>query len=76
MLAISINVLTWKGDIKLVSTVGEVIGPKVEGDIVIFLNGHVVKLPSNYVYVHGPGLLPALVREASLNSGQPSVQRV
>lgn len=47
MMAISIDMLTWKGDIKLASIVGEVIGQKVEGDIVIFLNGHVVKLPSN-----------------------------
>lgn len=62
-------------NIKLFSTTGEVIGPEVEGDIVIFLTGHVVKLPSNYAYVHSPGLLSALVREASFRSGKASVER-
>jgi hypothetical protein len=47
----------------------------VEGKPAVVLNGHLVKLPLNYVYANKAGLPSTLVREASFCSIQQLVQR-
>lgn len=47
----------------------ELIGPMGGPTTVVLLNGHLVKLPSKYVYTHRLMLLPTLIRNVSFCSG-------